>query len=77
MVGTGKKNGSELENGVRENSSSRVIVKASQSKNRKKKTVDVENMVEGGRPVKRLNVGDLSNLVQVPVEAAMQPHRIL
>lgn len=54
-----------------------MIVKASQSKNRKKKTVDVENMVEGGRPVKRLNVGDLSNLVQVPVEAAMQPHRIL
>lgn len=54
-----------------------MIVKDSQSKNRKKKAVDVENMVEGGRPVKRLNVGDLSNLVQVPVEVATQPHRIL
>lgn len=42
-------------------SDSRVVVKASQTKNRKKKAVAVD-LMEDVRPLKRLNVGELADL---------------
>lgn len=75
--GYGQDRWGDMENRARETLASRVVVKASQSKNRKKKAVEREDMEENGRPVKLVNVGELSDLIQVPVEAATQPHRSL
>lgn len=54
---------------------SRTTVKVSQLKNRKKKAGESDLTVDG-RPAKRV-FGELTNLVQVPVVAAMQHHRSL
>lgn len=54
----------------------RAVVKISQTKNRKKKSIELEEM-EDDCPAKRQALGDVSNLITIPVEAALQPHRIL
>lgn len=55
---------------------SRAMVKVSESKNRKKKAGESDLTVDG-RPAKRVFGGELTNLVQVPVVAAVQHHRPL
>lgn len=52
----------------------RMVVKPSLSKNRKKKASEMETEAEA-YPRKRQVLGDLSQLVTIPVEAATQPHR--
>lgn len=60
--------------GRRSESTSRAILKPSQTKNRKKKAVDtVPN--EDSRPLKQSFIGDLSDLVSIPMVAAQQPHQ--
>lgn len=67
-----------LESGKRKESRelARTALKPSQAKNRKKKAVELDAMEED-RPAKCQMLGDLSNLVLVMVEAALQPHRAL
>lgn len=55
---------------------SRATVKVSESKNQKKKAGESDLTVDG-RPAKRVFGGELTNLVQVPVVAAVQHHRPL
>lgn len=54
----------------------RSLIKPSQTKNRKKKTVEMDAM-EDDRPLKRQILGDLTDLVPIMVEAVPQPHREL
>lgn len=58
-------------------SSSQVMVKTSQNKNRKKRAVERNGIEEVRHSLKRINLGELANLIQVSVEAATQPHREL
>lgn len=51
----------------------RSLIKPSQTKNRKKKAVEMDAM-EDDRPLKRQILGDLTDLVPIMVEA---PHREL
>lgn len=52
----------------------RSMVKPSQTKNQKKKVVEVRDM-DSARPTKRQVLGDITELITIPVEAAQQPHR--
>lgn len=52
----------------------RIMIKASQTKNRKKKGQEVDLLYDD-HPPKRTYLGELNDLVHVPVEVAMQPHR--
>lgn len=54
----------------------RSAVKISITKNRKKKATEL-GVSEDGRPAKPQVLGELSELISIPVVAAQQPHRVL